>query len=164
MKTRISLALVLALAVGSCWAQGYGDKGRASGNQADEDKIVQMEKDLWEAWKKHDANAFKQNLPAESVNVGAQGVEGTDKIVEEIGKSDCQVNNYSLENTKVNWLDKNTALLTYKANQDATCGGQKIPPAVWASSLWVKRGGKWQAYFHQETPAQEATQSAQKPE
>ena len=25
---------------------------------------------------------------------------------------------------------------------DATCGGQKVPPSVYASSIWVKKGGK----------------------
>jgi hypothetical protein len=29
-----------------------------------------------------------------------------------------------------------------------TCGGQPVPPAVWASSAYVKRGGKWFAASH----------------
>jgi hypothetical protein len=41
--------------------------------------------------------------------------------------------------------------LTYKGVADGTCGGTAIPP-VWASSIWVNRGGKWSAASHQETP------------
>jgi hypothetical protein len=42
-------------------------------------------------------------------------------------------------------------LMTYKANQDGTCGGTKIPSKVIASSIWQKQGGKWVSPFHQET-------------
>ena len=49
-------------------------------------------------------------------------------------------------------------ILTYKADQDVTCGGQKMPSTVYASSIWKKQGGKWWAAFHQETPAAPAQQ------
>jgi len=48
-------------------------------------------------------------------------------------------------------LNSSTALLTYKGIADGTCAGTAIPP-VWASSIWVNRGGKWSAASHQETP------------
>jgi hypothetical protein len=53
----------------------------------------------------------------------------------------------------VNWIDKDTALLTYKLDADATCGGKKAPGSAYASSLWVKKNGKWLTAFHQQTPA-----------
>jgi hypothetical protein len=86
-------------------------------------------------------------MPAESVNVSASGVTGTDQIVQNMGSGDCKVASYSLSDT-------GAAMMTYKANQDAVCRGEKIPKTVWASSLWMKQGGQWKAAFHQETPAQ----------
>lgn len=131
-------------------AQGDMKMGK---NSATEDKIVQMEKDLWEAWKTHNADPFKNNMSDKSVDVGAEGVMGKEDAVKMIAGSDCQVTSYSISDTKVTWLDKNTALLTYKGTQDATCGGHKVPDAVWASSIWTKEGSQWKAAFHQETPA-----------
>ena len=128
-------------------------KAKASGNAATEQKLVDMEKSLWEAWKNHDGGAFQKVLSADSVNVNPMGVTGTDQAVKDIGGSDCKVNSYSIEDTKSTWVDKDAVLLTYKANQDAVCAGQKVPETVWASSLWVKKGSAWKAAFHQETPA-----------
>lgn len=42
--------------------------------------------------------------------------------------------------------------MTYKAKQDTTCGGNKVPAEVVASSVYVNKGGKWLAASHQESP------------
>jgi hypothetical protein len=118
-----------------------------------EEKIVQIEKDLWEGWKNHDLAPFKKVIPPESIDVTAEGIMGADEMLKTIGSSECTVNSYSIEGAKVTWLNKTTALLTYKGNQDAICGGQKAPAAVWASSIWVNQKGEWKNVFHQETPA-----------
>ena len=81
---------------------------------------------------------------------------------EDAGSSDCKVNSYSLEDTKSTWVDKDAVLLTYKASQDAVCASQKLPSAVWASSLWVKKGSEWKAAFHQETPVQNSMGAEEK--
>jgi hypothetical protein len=65
----------------------------------------------------------------------------------------CEVKSYELSDLKVVFLNSSAALLTYKSTQDATCGGTQVPPAVWASSAYVMRSGKWLAISHQETPA-----------
>jgi hypothetical protein len=65
----------------------------------------------------------------------------------------CAVASFSLSDFAYMWLDKDTVLMTYKANQDGTCGGKKIAPKVIASSIWQRQGGKWVSPFHQETIA-----------
>ncbi len=50
--------------------------------------------------------------------------------------------------------ENKTAILTYKAMQDGTCDGKTLHASVWATSIYVKRGGKWVSNFHQETPVQ----------
>ena len=152
MSSRISFLLVLVLSAGVGWAQ--------SGNKATEDKIMQTEKQLWEAWKTNNAEPFKQNLAANTVAVTSEGLKvGLEPVVQDLMSGNCKVESYSLEDSKVTWIDSNTALLTYKGTQDATCEGRKIPSMVWASSIYVKRGNNWKAMFHQETPTMEAMQS-----
>src|SRR5438105_1904886 len=124
-----------------------------SKNSDVEQKLISSEKQLWEAWKNKDVGPFKQNLADDSVMIDQSGiVQGKDKAVDSMTKTPCEVNSYSLGETKVNWIDKDTALLAYKADVDATCAGQKVPPSVYAASIWAKKGGKWQTPFHQETP------------
>jgi nitrogenase subunit NifH len=48
-------------------------------------------------------------------------------------------------------LDSNTSLLRYEATQDAMCGGMQAPAKMYASSIDVKRNGKWMGMYHQET-------------
>ena len=127
---------------------------KMSANAATEQKLVEMEKSLWEAWKNHDSAPFQKLLSSDSINVTPSGVSGTEQAVKDIGASDCKVNSYSVEDPKSTWVDKDAVLLTYKANQDAVCAGQKLPETVWASSIWVKKGTEWKAAFHQETAVQ----------
>ncbi|MCA1589590.1 MAG: hypothetical protein LC734_04215 [Acidobacteria bacterium] len=44
------------------------------------------------------------------------------------------------------------ALATYNATQEGTCAGQPMPAKVFASTIFVKRKGKWLGFFHQESP------------
>ncbi|HWC16475.1 MAG TPA: nuclear transport factor 2 family protein [Terriglobales bacterium] len=144
--------LVVAVGLLVCAVPGFSQAAKNKNSDA-EQKVVSAEKQLWEAWKNKDFEPFKQNLSADSVMVDMGGiVYGKDKAVDMLSKTPCEVKSYSLSDTKVDWIDKDTALLTYKADSDATCGGQKSPPSVYASSLWVRKAGKWQAAFHQETP------------
>jgi len=150
---------VLAMAA---LALGQATSGaKQTGNAATETKLIQMEKDLWEAWKNNSMDTFRKHMAGRSVSVGQSGVVvGTEEALQAMSSANCKVNTYSLEDTKVTWLDKNTALLTYRANQDAVCGGEKVPPAVWASSLWVNERGQWKAAFHQETEAKAPVSAA----
>ncbi len=45
-----------------------------------------------------------------------------------------------------------SALLTYRAQQDTLCGGVAVPSPVWASSFFVKRNGRWQNVLYVHTP------------
>jgi len=129
-----------------------------SKNSDVEQKLTGAEKQLWEAWKNKDMSPFKQNLTDDTVMVDPTGiVQGKDKAVDALTKAPCDVKSYSLGDIKVDWIDKDAVLLTYKADSDATCGGQKTPPSVYAASLWVKKNGKWLGAFHQETPVAPAS-------
>jgi hypothetical protein len=149
--------VVLVAALGATmFAQTQSKSEEMGKSNGTEQKLTQMEKDLWEAWKNHDVEPFKKAMSTQSVNVGSGGVAGTEQALKDLGSSDCKVASYTLADTKFTWFDKNTVMMTYKADQDATCNGQKIPGTVWASSLWVNKDKQWKAAFHQETPAQSA--------
>jgi hypothetical protein len=140
----------VAVVVMACSALAFGQ----GGNSATEQKLTQMEKDLWEAWKTHNVEPFKKNMN-DGIDVGSGGIINAEAMIKEIGSTECTINGYAVDSPTFRWIDKNTALMTYHATQDGTCGTEKLPGAVWASSLWVKKGRDWRAAFHQETPAAE---------
>ena len=152
MKRSIIITLLLALAA----TAAFGQTQRGS-NNAVRDTLIAIERDLWEAWKNKNTAPFERHLSADSIGVGMSGVENRAAILRGIGSHTCEVRSYSLDNFEVVMLNPNTAILTYKGTQDATCGGQVIPREVWASTVFVRRSGRWQAAFHQETPAPPAT-------
>ena len=146
---------LVVVAVGLLMFGTLGFSQAAKGKNADvEQKLTVAEKQLWEAWKNKDMGPFKQHLTDDTVMVDPGGItQGKDKAVDFMTKNPCDVKSYSLGDMKVDWIDKDTALVTYKAQSDATCGGQKTPESVYAASLWVKKNGKWLGAFHQETAA-----------
>ena len=115
--------------------------------------IIATEKKLWEAWKNKDIKPFKANLSADSIMIGDMGTANKTTAIKDLESLACEVKSYEMSDIKVTFLNSSAALMTYKSTQDATCGGQQVPAAVWASSAYVMRGGKWLAASHQETPA-----------
>ena len=115
-------------------------------------KLSANETALWNAWKNKDAKPFQMWLSADSMNVGDQGVGTKKDITEMMASMPCEVKSFTLSDWKLTMVDSDAALISYKGTQDGTCAGTALPSAVWASSLWVNRKGKWLAAFHQETP------------
>ena len=123
-------------------------------NNSIQDQLVAMEKQAWEAWKTKNGGFFQTFLSEDSINVGSTGVDNKSAIVKFISSPMCDIKSYSMDNLQMIMTDKSTAILTYKAMQDGSCDGKTLPASVWATSMYVKRGGKWVSNFHQETPIQ----------
>jgi hypothetical protein len=64
-----------------------------------------------------------------------------------------KVTTWAIGDEKVSWIDANTAILTYKWTGAGTSHGQPMPPAVYASTVWTRKGEKWLAVYHQESEA-----------
>ena len=122
------------------------------------EKIISIEKQLWEAWKNKDGGVFDANLSPEAVNAFDSGILDKADTVKDISSGGCDVKDYSLGSERITWLNKTTALLTYKVLVHATCNGQPVPEHIIVGAVYVKRGGKWLQAFHQETPAASASQ------
>jgi hypothetical protein len=129
----------------------------ASAQTTMETTLMAMEKQAWDAFGKGDGKFFETFLTDDAILGSDYGFVSKAQSVKDISGKPCELKSYSFSNFKVMMLDKNTAIITYEAAQDATCGGQKAPNKVYASSVYVKRKGKWQGAYHQETAA--ATES-----
>jgi hypothetical protein len=147
MSTAVLTALLAFPASATVWAQ--------------EDlqvKLVSIEESLWEGWKNKDAKPFEKSVADDSVNINVEGItSGKAKLIKDITTSDCDVRSFSLADVAVHRLGKNSAMLTCKAAQDATCKGQKVAAEVYVSAVYVNQDGTWKSVSYQETPAIPAT-------
>ena len=139
---------MIAIGVSSA-AFGQKKTTNEAGNSV-EAQIIALEKAGWEAWKNKDARWFQANLTDDALSVHAEGVADKSQSIKDIGS--CDVKSVSLDNFKFLMIDKDTALITFVGTQDAVCGGKTQPGSVRASSVYVRRGGKWLNVFYTEVP------------
>ena len=124
-------------------------------NAAVENTLQSNEQAGWQAWKDHDAKSVEGMTPENAVNIADGTVaKGKQQILKSVADPGCKVNSFSLSDFSYLWLDKDTAVMTYTATQDATCTGKKQAGKVIATSVWQKQNGKWMSAFHQETTAE----------
>jgi Domain of unknown function (DUF4440) len=136
------------------FATAYSALGQMKhGSMSVEESVIAMEKQGWESWKAQDPKFLQGVLSIDAVIVGDSGVGDKTQYFKD-SFTDCKVASYSLSNFKVVMFDKNTAMLTYKSTQDATCGGKPLGVNQWNSSLYSYRGGKWLNVFYQTSTVQ----------
>ncbi len=127
-----------------------------------ETAITDQEKQIWEAVKSKNSEAFGNMLTDDFVYVSSDGSHdkaGTIKGVKEFAGTDVTFSDW-----KVASIDPDAAVVIYHVSMNApqTPNGKPVPVALRASSVWVKRDSKWLAIFHQDTMVAEkpASQSA----
>ncbi len=145
---KIMMILMIAIAASSI---AFGQTKMSKDSKV-EAQIIALEKAGWEAWKNKNGAWFQTNLTDDYLLVNSDGVNNKSQVVKSTA-SDCEIKSYSLDNFKFLMLDKNSALITFTGMQDGVCSGKTIPANVRASSVYVKRGGKWLNAFYTETPA-----------
>jgi hypothetical protein len=123
-----------------------------TGKDALKESLVKLEKQSWEAWKNHDGKFFQEFLSDDHVEVGFGGPTDKATVVSGVAGPLCSVKSYAVDHFELAVLNADTALLTYHAAQDTTCGGKPVPSPVWVSSLYVKRGDRWLNVLYQQTP------------
>src|SRR6266581_2815236 len=87
-----------------------------------------------------------------SREVGVGGTTTKAQVVALVASPVCAVKSYSIDRLALTTFDANTALLIYHAAQDTTCKGIAVPSPVWATSLYIRRDGRWFNVLYQQTP------------
>src|SRR5579864_1931372 len=119
-----------------------------------EQDLVHTEFGFFEAWKSKDVGYFREHIPDNGVFWGEYGTFSREQQLEEQQESAkaCAVQGYSLSDFRVMPLATGTYLLTYSAEQYATCGGEKVPIHMNGSSVYISKDGRWQAIYRAEVP------------
>ncbi len=119
-----------------------------------ETTLTRTERASWVAWQTHDGTFFQNFLSDDHVEVGTSGVATKAQVVAFVSSGACAVKSYSVNHFHATRFDQNTALLTYRAEQQTTCGAVAAPSPTWVSSLFVRRNGKWVNALYQHTQEQ----------
>jgi hypothetical protein len=117
---------------------------------------IEREKAVWEALKSKDYDTFASFLDSAQVEVEPHGVydkAGTLKLVRMFDASKGELSDF--KTVKIN---DDATVVTYVV----TISGAK-PEKERASTIWVNRGGKWLALYHQGTPAEDAPAASPTP-
>lgn len=122
-----------------------------------------LEKQAWEAWKNNDPKFFNDFLSDRWIGFGPNGREDKAANIKRFTDVKCEVKSYSMSDDQLHMLGNDVAILTFKAAQDGTCGGTKIPANVWVSSAYVREGDKWKALSYMETAVTDPNAPATKP-
>jgi len=116
-----------------------------------EETLSNLEKQSWEAWQKRDGKFFQEFLSDDHVEVGMGGPATKSQIVTFVGSPMCVVKSYRVDKFHLTKFSNDTALLTYWAEQDTTCNGNRVPSPAWVSSLYLRRGNRWLNALYQQT-------------
>ena len=117
-------------------------------------ELVRTETGFFEAWKTKDQSYFRDHIPENGVFWGEYGTFSRDQQLAEQQTSAkaCTVEGYGLSDFGALPLGSGAYLLTYKAQQYATCNGEKAPVHMNGSSIYIFKAGHWQAIYRAEVP------------
>ncbi|MBS0514054.1 MAG: nuclear transport factor 2 family protein [Proteobacteria bacterium] len=112
--------------------------------------MLAVEKRLWEAWRLHDAEKMAAEMAREISFVDIFGTYFPTKAeglkAWSGSAAGCDVSHIAFTDAAGRMLSPTVGFITFKAQADGTCFGQKIGP-IWSSSFYVKDGDAWKWTF-----------------
>ena len=153
MRKNLHLVVFALLAITTlCNAQtdpaSKAKPGTAAGSNVDQ-AIVSKSKETWEAYKSKNIPAIKELTAEDYVAHTLAGPSNLQKDIATIDKLTIEA--YTLDDPKVSMASKDVAILRYKCVLKGSYDGKAFSP-VYATEVWVNRGGKWQIVSFTETP------------
>ena len=100
--------------------------------------LMGAENQAWESWKAKNGTYFEEYLMDNVIAMGSKGRAGKSDVIKRISDPTCKVLNFSLIEDQMTTLGTDAALLTYKATQEAKCGGKELPLALWAATVVIR--------------------------
>jgi ketosteroid isomerase-like protein len=153
MRKRLSFVVITVLMAANLFIVGTGAAEKSDTNVAGQNDFDQMiirrSKEVWEAYKSRNVAAIKA-LTGEDYAAFTQ--TGPTNLQQDIATIDkFTIESYTLDDPKVSKPAKDVAILRYKCDLKGSFEGKPFR-AVYATEVWVNRGGKWLIVSYSETP------------
>jgi ketosteroid isomerase-like protein len=153
MKLKLTSAVVALMAAATlCIAQADAtSKSKAKpavGSHSDQ-AMIENSRSTWEAYKGRDIAAIKGLTADDYVAYTQAGPSNLQQDIDTIAK--LTIESFTIDDPKVTWATKDVAILRYKCDLKGSFDGKPFKP-VYATEVWVNRGGKWRIVAYAETP------------
>jgi hypothetical protein len=149
MRKTLRLIVIALLAVASLSGAPTGATAQSKSKGPSDQTIIDNSRATWEAYKNRNIAAMKALTAAEYMSNAVTGPSNLKQDIDTIDK--LTIESYTIDEPKVTWVTKDVAILRYKADLKGSYDGKPFGP-VYATEVWVNRGGKWQILSYQETP------------
>jgi len=125
--------------------------------EATREKILELERQYWEAMKARDGAAAARLTADECIVAGPHGVSEVahDSIAEMVENGSFELKDYSLDEQSARFctIGKDVAILAYPVHERMMRDGQASSLDAFDLSVWVRRKGSWTCAAHTETIA-----------
>ncbi len=152
MRKKLPLVVAALLAAATlCVAQtdtASRSKKDTNGSHADQ-MLIDNSRATWEAYKSRNIAAMKALTADDYVSYSQAGPSNLPQDIATIDK--LTIESYTIAEPKVTWVTKDVAILRYRCDLKGSYDGKPFRP-VYATEVWVNRGGKWRIVSYQETP------------
>ena len=156
MNSRIVVAFAIALQLAATHdAAAQAAPARSAAPSASVgNAVVAQEQAVLDAIARSDTVAFNKALGSDFVYVDANGAQRWELSKTSTSLPACMLGTgWSLDNPMTTEVGTDLVVLTYSSTRKVVCDGQPWPSPVNTMSVWRKRGGRWVAVAHSETPA-----------
>jgi len=124
-------------------------KAKDAGAGPSDQMVIDNSRATWEAYKSRNAAAIKALTAKEYASYTQAGPSNLQQDIDTIEK--LTIESFTIDEPKVTWATKDVAILRYQCDLKGSYEGKTFKP-VYATEVWVNRGGKWQIVSYQETP------------
>jgi len=159
MNSRIVVALALALLVArthTVAAQGAaGSTASTAPHAAIGNAVVAQEQLVLDALARSDTAGFNKALGRDFVYVDGNGaMRWSLAKTSSIFAEGCGMGTgWTLDHPTTTEVGNDLVVLTYSSSGKQECKGKRSPSPVNSMSVWQKRGARWVAIAHSETPS-----------
>jgi hypothetical protein len=121
--------------------------------EVDIEEFVRLETAVWQALVDGDAAADAALLTDDFLGVYPTGFAGRADHAGQLAAGPTVVS-FDLSEARLLAISDDAVLLSYRADSRSAAGtAHPEPTAMYVSSLWIHRDGRWQNLFSQDTPA-----------
>ena len=145
--------LMRALLIG--FALAVAASGAKAGDSADVRRILDLEHQTWDAWKRHDLPALEHLTAPDYYSVSE---DGPDHAIDLAWIRDkfphAHLRDYRLGKIAARVLTRDSVVLVYNAHLFGDDDGKDFSRGVSETSVWVRRNGAWRnVLLHEVTRA-----------
>lgn len=153
MKVKITLTLVfvLCLALSALSQNSSKSDTKMQMKMTPEQMLMDGERAAWKAIEEKRWDDFAKMFTDDYQGFYSDGSQGKDKEV--AGVKMAGINNVSISEMKVSWIDKDAAIVTALVKGNGMNADKKLEDfTLRTTSIWKKVGKNWMVVYHSDIP------------